>query len=463
MRKRFFWSIFGVSATVIVLLFVIAVGALNTITDRATRAELERSGEVVATFIEERLSDRDTVAALLRGEAVDRINTQLAALQKAAPGTEVTLFGINAAGEVVGRPAVKSIDLNLARLKSGESQMLERTGPGGPYLIYVRPLETSVRNVHIYAMLVRDAPVALEIPRPLMWMSLAIVALLALGLAQLLSRSLTRRLASLAGAAGAVAAGDLTARAEVGGRDELTTVASSFNQMAASMEGTRERERQFLLSVGHDLRTPLTTIAGYAEALDEGLEDPAEVRRIAGVLGVESGRLRRLIEDVMQLARLEASEFTLRPEPVEVKAHIDGLLVAYRDHASALRVRLDTDLDDTGTRNIDPDRVAQILSNLMDNALRYTPETGAITVSLKADAGGIILGVSDSGPGIEAEDLGHIFDRFYVARKYRGVRPEGSGLGLSIVHALATAMGGTVEAKSEAGRGTEIRVSLPAS
>ena len=463
MRKRFFWAIFGVSAAVIVLLLAVAVGTLNTVRERATRSELERSGDVVAAIVEDSLGDGTRITALLRGEAVDRVSTQLAALQRAAPGTELSLFGINAAGEIVGRQGVRSIDLNLARLQAGESQMLERSGPDGPYLVYVRPLDTPVGNVRVFALLVREAPVAIEVPRALMWFSLLVVALIALLLAQLLSRSMTRRLKSLAGAAGSLASGDLGARAEVAGSDELTTVASSFNSMASSMEASRERERQFLLAVGHDLRTPLTTIAGYAEALDEGLDDPAEVTRIAGVLGVESNRLRRLIEDVMQLARLEASEFTLRPEPVEVRDHVEGLLGAYRDHAAAVRVRLETRLEETGMRDVDPDRIAQILSNLMDNALRYTPETGTVTVALDADADAIRISVSDTGPGIEAEDLPHIFDRFYVARKYRGVRPEGSGLGLSIVQALATSMGGTVSARSEPGRGTSISVSLPAS
>lgn len=462
MRKRFFWAIFGVSAAVIVLLFAVAVGTLNTVRERATKTELERSGEVVAAVFEDNLGDRASVIALLRGEAVDRVSAQLAALQRAAGDTELSLFGINAAGELVGRPAVRSIDFDLERLKAGEAQMLERTGPDGPFLVYVRPLAADIGNVQVFALLVREAPVAIEIPRGLLWGSLIMVALIALFLAQVLSKSMTRRLGSLAGAAGALASGDLGARAEVEGSDELTTVASSFNSMASSMEASRERERQFLLAVGHDLRTPLTTIAGYAEALDEGLDDPAEVQRIAGVLGVESNRLRRLIEDVMQLARLEASEFTLRPEPVQVKAHVEGLLGAYRDHASALRVRLETRLEETGMRTVDPDRIAQILSNLLDNALRYTPETGTVTVALSADHGSIRLSVSDTGPGIEPEDLDHIFDRFYVARKYRGVRPEGSGLGLSIVQALATAMGGSVSAESEPGRGTSIAVTLPA-
>ncbi len=462
MRKRFFWAIFGVSAAVIVLLLIVAVGTLNTVRERATKAELERQGELVAAFVGDRLTDRASVAALLRGEAVDRVTDQLSALQRVTPDTELVLFGINAAGEIVGRQGVRSLDLDIATLRSGESQMLSRSGPDGPFLVFIRPLESPNDNVQLFALLSREAPVAIEMPRGLLWGSLIIVALIALFFAQVLSKSMTGRLASLAGAAGALASGDLGARAEVGGSDELTTVASSFNSMASSMEASRERERQFLLAVGHDLRTPLTTIAGYAEALDEGLDDPAEVQRIAGVLGVESNRLRRLIEDVMQLARLEASEFTLRPEPVEVKAHIEGLLGAYRDHASALRVRLETRLEETGMRTVDPDRIAQILSNLLDNALRYTPETGTVTVALGADHGSIRLSVSDTGPGIEPEDLAHIFDRFYVARKYRGVRPEGSGLGLSIVQALATAMGGSVSAESEPGRGTSIAVTRPA-
>jgi two-component system sensor histidine kinase BaeS len=256
--------------------------------------------------------------------------------------------------------------------------------------------------------------------------------------------------------------GDLSARAEVEGDDELSEVAHAFNEMAARLAEVKAREREFLLAVGHDLRTPLTTISGYAEALADAAADPEETRRIGGVLEGETTRLRRLIEDVMLLARLDSAEFTLRPEPVDVAAHLSEVLEGFRPRAERARVRLAADLEADGLRLVDPDRLAQVVGNLVENALRYTPEAGEVRVTARVEGERLEVEVSDTGPGIDAEDLPRIFERFYVARKYRGVRPEGSGLGLSIVQRLVAAMGGEVSADSTPGEGTTVRVVLPA-
>ena len=280
--------------------------------------------------------------------------------------------------------------------------------------------------------------------------------------ARLLPGWVASRIDPLASSAGRLRQGDLTARVPLDGSDELTSVAVSFNEMAEALEHSKERERQFLLSVGHDLRTPLTTIGGYVEALEDGVEDPEEVVRIASVMSSEHRRLRRLIEDVMVLARLDNAEFGVVAEPVDVSAHVGEVVSRYSASAAASAITLETDLDSTGVRSVDPDRVAQVLSNLIENALRYTPADGVVSVQLGARPAGVEIVVRDTGSGIEEDDLPHIFERFYVARKYRGVRPEGSGLGLSIVERLVTTMGGSVSATSSPGGGTEFLVELPA-
>jgi two-component system OmpR family sensor kinase len=148
---------------------------------------------------------------------------------------------------------------------------------------------------------------------------------------------------------------------------------------------------------------------------------------------------------------------------VDVAAHLGGLLEPFADRARSVGVRLEREIAPAGLRLIDPDRLAQVLANLVENALRFTPETGSVTVRLAAPPGRLVLTVTDTGPGIEPEDAGRIFERFYVARKYRGVRPEGSGLGLSIVERLVAAMGGAVSAVSGPAGGTVFTVDLPAS
>lgn len=458
-RRRVFWAIFGVAAGVLVAVALLALAGVNAARVRATRVEMERAGAVVAGLVGERLDDRGVMAALARGEGIAGISGELAAIREAAGGSDITVFAIGLQGNLLGPQAVAGLGIDLVALAEGEDQFVEASGT----LAYARPAGTFGRRATAVVLLTRPRPVELRPPRGLAASVLLGVGLVAAGVARLLSGNLTRRLGLLAGAAGRLSHGDLSARAPVEGGDEVAELAAAFNQMADSLAAGRERERAFLLAVGHDLRTPLTTIAGYAEALEDGLDDSAEVRRIAGVLGVEAGRLRRLIEDVMLLARLEASEFTLRPEPVDVAAHLGGLLEPFADRARSVGVRLEREIAPAGLRLIDPDRFGQVLANLVENALRFTPETGSVTVRLAAPPGRLVLTVADTGPGIEPEDAGRIFERFYVARKYRGVRPEGSGLGLSIVERLVAAMGGAVSAVSGPAGGTVFTVDLPAS
>jgi two-component system sensor histidine kinase BaeS len=301
------------------------------------------------------------------------------------------------------------------------------------------------------------------------WGAVALRMLLGVGLGVLLasllagslSRFLARRLEGLGGAAGRLAAGDLTARAPVEGNDEVSGVAVAFNDMAEQLEESRRRERQFLASVGHDLRTPLTTISGYAEAIDEGVVRGEELSRVAGVLHRESARLQRLVEDLMLLSRIEAREFTLRPEEVELAGHLRGVVEAFRGRAAEADIELIAELAPVPAAYIDPDRVAQVVGNLMENALRYTPEGGTVRISLASRGGWARISVADTGPGIDEADLPRIFERLYVAQRYRAVRPEGSGLGLSIVRELAVAMGGRAEVHSTGGVGTTVTVELP--
>lgn len=463
MRRRFFWSIFGVAALTSVLLIAAAIGSLNTVRERATRTELERAAVAVAEGLSTRLTDGRVVGALIQGGNLEEFGIDIAALRRAAGGSDLAFFAIGQGGQVIGRAPVRDLPLDTEALLRGETDTLDVSTEDGSVIAVAAPSGVSTqRDVTVGVILYRAAPLALELPTALVVIVLVVVAVVAAVLARFLSSGLTRRLRSVADASEALSKGDLEARAEVGGTDEVHTVAESFNRMAEQLGASRERERQFLLAVGHDLRTPLTTITGYAEALEDRVEDQSEIRRIAGVMSVEVGRLRRLIEDVMLLARLESAEFSLRPEPVDVAAHVGGMVDILADRGREVGVEVVADLEQTGLRDVDPDRVGQILGNLGDNALRYTPEMGRIVVGLRADASDLVLTVTDSGPGIEGEDLAHIFDRFYVARKYRGVRPEGSGLGLSIVNVLTQAMGGSVTASSDGSTGTIFEVRFPA-
>lgn len=279
-----------------------------------------------------------------------------------------------------------------------------------------------------------------------------------------LARWVRERLTGLETASRQIAEGDLSARAPVNGDDAIATVSVAFNDMAANLQATHQREREFLMSIGHDLRTPLTTIRGYAEALDDGTIGNDDTERVAAVLHTQTDRLTRLVEDVMLLARLEAREFTLRRESTDVSAHLSGVVDAYRVRAGELGVALEFTSTGSAMANIDPDRLDQVCSNLIENALRYTPEHGTVTVTVEADVdqGSVRLIVGDTGPGIEPSDADRVFDRLYVQQRYHPIRPEGSGLGLTIVRELVDAMGGTVRVDSTPGEGAQFIVELAA-
>lgn len=331
-----------------------------------------------------------------------------------------------------------------------------------PVLAYVRGVAITPRGeARMLIAIGRSEPLLASnlLIQPLL-LSLGTGALLAAILASWVAGHVGRRLDELGDASLAIAAGDFTVRAPEDGNDDVARLGASFNEMVRQLEDGRRRERDFLMSVGHDLRTPLTTLRGYAEALDAGEIEQQDLDRVGGVLRRQTDRLSRLVEDLTLLARLEAREFTLRPEVVDLGPHIAGLVDAHQSRAAAMSVTLDLDVADVGMLEIDPDRVGQIVGNLVDNALRYTPDGGTVTTRLVSTAEQAVLSVEDTGPGIDREDLDRVFERLYVAQRYRPVRPEGSGLGLSIVKELVDAMGGSISVTSVLGQGTTVAVAF---
>jgi len=341
-------------------------------------------------------------------------------------------------------------------------EVVETEVAGEPVLAYVSSVAIGARRARVLIAVGRTEPLlAFNLLAGPLAFSLGIGAVLAVILATGIARHVGRRLDRLGAAADSLAAGDFSARAPQDGDDDVARLGGAFNDMAARLEGGRRRERDFLMSVGHDLRTPLTTLRGYAEALEGGAAAQDDIERIGGVLHRQTDRLSRLIEDLMLLARLEAREFSWRPEDVDLAAHLRELVEAQRVRAGEMRVRLTADIEDVGVVSVDPDRVGQIVGNLLDNALRYTPEGGAVAVGLEGNSDTVTLSVSDTGPGVDPDDLEHVFERLYVAQRYRPVRPEGSGLGLSIVKELVDAIEGRIDVDSSPGSGTVVAVSLP--
>jgi two-component system sensor histidine kinase BaeS len=240
----------------------------------------------------------------------------------------------------------------------------------------------------------------------------------------------------------------------VEGADEVAALAASFNHLAAELNRAQEAERSFLLSVSHELKTPLTVIRGHAEALQDGVvgEGPA-----GAVIEREAGRLERLIRDLLDLARLRRHTFTARHDDVDLGDVAREIAARFQPQARAFDVTLSAAVEPAALASGDPDRVLQAVSNLVENALRCTPAGGAVRV-LAASAR---IDVVDDGPGLDPEDLERAFERFYLYERYGSERPVGTGLGLAIVRELAEAMHGRVEVRSVPGVGSTFSLVLP--
>jgi two-component system sensor histidine kinase BaeS len=276
--------------------------------------------------------------------------------------------------------------------------------------------------------------------------------------AQRLSRRVTRPLDDAVAATGRIAEGDLATQVPVAADDypELASLTRSINTMAASLSRERGLERQFLMAVSHDLRTPLTSIRGFAEAIAEGAA--TDTQRAASVIASESRRLERLVGDLLELAKLDASRFSLDVRPTDVGEVVVDTAEGFRPVVEKAGLELVVACaDDQGLDAMaDPDRLAQVLANLVENAYKFAE--GRIQVAATVgDGAGVEVLVEDDGPGIRPDELSAVFERsFHLSRP--PARQMGSGLGLPIVAQLAQAMGATVRAESPVANGSGTRM-----
>ena len=272
-----------------------------------------------------------------------------------------------------------------------------------------------------------------------------------------LSRRITKPVLALTRATDDVARGryDVELPA-VPGRNEIAHLAGRFAGMATRLREAEELERNFLMTVSHELRTPLTAIRGHVEALREGLvEDPELTAASLNVIAAETERLGRLVGDVLDLARLEAHRFTVVQEEVDMERLLDRAYAAFEQEARRRAIEYRRELRAPAVIQSDGDRVLQIISNLLANAFRWTPDGGRIELELSAHDGQVSVAVEDTGPGVAPEERDAIF------RPFVSGDGGGTGLGLAIAHELASALGGRVEVESERGEGSTFRLVLP--
>ena len=339
---------------------------------------------------------------------------------------------------------------------------------GSESLVYAiapipRPPMPEAPGAPAYVGVVQFVPEAQTLPtlsRLMLTVGIIVFALATL-LGYWLARSITKPVAQLTRATEAMAHGDYGQTIPVKGDDEIARLGRAFNTMSQEVDKAHRMQRDFLVNVSHDLKTPLTSIEGFAQAMVDGsLHSMDEYQSAANIIYGESERMRRLIGQLLDLARLQggiatfdmtdvdmSALLTRTTQSAEPRATAAGLTFTYRTPPWLPAV--------TG----DPVRLEQVLNNLLDNAFKYTGRGGHVDLIAGPSPGGLSFTVTDSGPGIPPEDLNRVFERFYRGNRARS--DGGSGLGLAIVHEIVEAHGGSVGVSSEVGRGTSVTVFLP--
>ncbi len=308
------------------------------------------------------------------------------------------------------------------------------------------------------------------VPRLLFSGLIGVAAALVLGF--LLAQSVGAPLRNIARAARSVARGNYRQRVPATGPREVRDLASNFNRMTEEVQRSQQTLRDFLANISHELKTPLTSIRGFSEAITDGtIDDPAGIDRSARIIHNESNRVLRLVEELLDLARIESGQVSMRQEDLslnELLEHIHEVFAIRAEEAGvALQVRTHADSRIRG----DFDRLEQVLNNLLDNAFRHTGEGGMVRVASRDLQPGVVqVTVTDSGVGIPQEDVPHLFERFYRAKQNGATHTNGPsgpsgtkgyGLGLAITREIVRAHGGEIWATSEVGRGTTFVFTLP--
>ena len=378
-----------------------------------------------------------------------------------APGLDIFFEDEAQEEQIAQLPKLSSNLIDKATLEEGGLVTLEFEPPGEDrrFLAVAHPIDI---EGSVFGALVVAKPKTEIRARwfPLFQrLALAFVGgiLVAGALAWYFSRRITRPILALSRAADEVAEGRY--RVEVPpsrGGDEIAHLSERFSDMADRLRETEELERSFLMSVSHELRTPLTAIRGHVEALREGVvEDPEARADSLDVIAAETARLERLVGDVLDLAKLDAHRFTVLREEVDLRRLVDRAYAAFDTEAKRRAIAYEQIVRAEPVITSDGDRVLQIISNLLSNAFRWTPDGGRIAVELASANGAVRIAVEDTGPGIAPQEQERIFRAFW------SLDGRGTGLGLAIARELATALGGRIELSSTLGRGSRFELVLP--
>jgi signal transduction histidine kinase len=469
LRSRLSWSYVAVILAAL-LIVAVALLAFSSVSDARLLPTLERLSAISRT------NQRELLELWGAGASSDELQGLLFTTAEQA---DVRILVVDSTAEEIIFDTATGDDWvgdSLTGIERPPSLVLTNVGRGSifgtfihtngsQWLVFAEPHPALGAALIFYA---QPEPTAGEFfneyfLRPLIYAGV-LALLLALLLAVVIARSVSRPLRTMAGAAEAVARGEYDQRVPPEGPDEVRRVADSFNTMAAQVKATQAAQRDFVANVSHDLKTPLTAISGWSQALLDGAaETPDELQHAAETIYSEAGRMARLVNDLLDLARMESGQLQLQRREIDLSEVVTDVYRSQLPRARARQIDLRLDASLPLVVYGDPDRLAQVFTNLVDNALTYTPSGGEVRLTTRAVNGSAEGIVTDTGPGIPQAELPRVFERFYRLEKSRARSEDGrgSGLGLAIVSELVTAQGGQVSVSSQVGRGTAFTVRFP--
>lgn len=422
-----------VAIVAVVVTALISLQLVRSSTTEEARAQLAAQADILARV--PRLANA--------AELADKASLALG-------GTRVAL--VDAEGVVQGDASDFVDAVILRKLAAGEAVSTTRRGTPGALIIEARPARDGTAIVLVLPLSSADRAVGQATVRIVIALGIGLVVAIVGG--TLLAGRLSRPLTDTASAARRLAMGERGVTMPGTTTTEMADVADALTALDAALAASEGRQREFLLSISHELRTPLTAVRGYAEALADGLV--ADVPAVGRTLVTETDRLDRFVGDLLELARLEADDFSLAREPVNLVAILDEVVAAWAGRAVIVEVGLSAH-SDGGTVVTDPRRLRQVIDGLVENALRVTPAGAVVQVRSR----GAVIEVLDGGPGLAEDDLAVAFERGVLSARYRDIRPVGTGLGLSIAAGLVGRLGGTIRAANRPEGGAAFTVHLP--
>lgn len=350
------------------------------------------------------------------------------------------------AGETLVRKKFFSDQLNMYVVFAGMPVYLDGAVSGA--ILLLSPLEQINRTLfNVYKII---------------WLTAAASLVLAAVIISVISRRISRPIEHMQKAAAVLAQGRFTEDLTPVGRDEIARLTETFNYMKNRLKQIEEMRKDLIANVSHELRTPLTSIRGFLQGILDGVIEPEGQEKYLKRAYEETGRLNRLVNDLLQLARLQAGSVKLHRESVPVEELIAEIMEENRWLAGQKNISLHAEVPGGGfTVFADRDKLKQIMLNLLSNALKYSPEGGKVWISAWPEERKAVFQVRDNGPGIPEDERQYIFQKFYRVEKSRSQQVPGTGLGLSIAKELAELHGGTITVRSAPGRGTEVILTLP--